>query len=534
MGKRKNKSVFGQLQNKTSDISSVEKYFKLFQSNDTAISDDIYHDLNIEAFFHYSNRCISPAGEMMLYYRLRHLSKDADVDLSEKVISDISQSIECREKVEATLTKLSRNLSHSVSDLLHASGSLSKWHSYIKYLPILYLIIIISLLIAGQIPVLIVVLAMIMLLNSMIHYWNKMYVDIHIRPLIQLSKLKSAAVELCNIDKYHDTSDIKDSINAVAKLENKMYIFGMNKYLESDIALLFNSVLELIKVVFLIEPIATNIIANKDIEFQCHSKKLIEYVGQWDVSYSIASLRKWLDDNELTYAQPVFIASDKHQIKADELYNPLIPDCIANDIDITSTTIITGSNMSGKSTFLRTIGLNIISAYAMSTCFAQHMQLPDIKLYTILSVSDNILESKSYYLSEVERVKAAIDGCVNNIFHGINIVLIDEIFKGTNTAERISIANAVIKYFMNLNNTICIVSTHDIELAHSFRNSLSIFHFDENLKSDTINFDYKLKPGLEYTRNAISLLKHFDYPEDIITSAEENVNRLQDSFRIEL
>ena len=94
----------------------------------------------------------------------------------------------------------------------------------------------------------------------------------------------------------------------------------------------------------------------------------------------------------------------------------MIPDCIANDIDITSTTIITRSNMSGKSTFLRTIGLNIISVYAMNTCFAQHMQLPDIKLYTVLSVSDNILESKSYYLSEVERVKVAIDGCVNSHF----------------------------------------------------------------------------------------------------------------------
>ena len=196
--------------------------------------------------------------------------------------------------------------------------------------------------------------------------------------------------------------------------------------------------------------------------------------------------------------------------------------------------MITGSNMSGKSTFLRTLGLNIISSYALNTCYASSMRLSEFKLYTILSVADNLIASKSYYSSEVERMKFAIDKCSSKPLNCSNIVLIDEIFKGTNTAERISIANAVINYFIELHNTIVVVSTHDIELAYSFDGIVDIYHFDESIDHNKLIFDYKLKPGLEYKRNAISLLEYYDYPLDIIQKAKLNVHKIKDSFNLKL
>ena len=147
-------------------------------------------------------------------------------------------------------------------------------------------------------------------------------------------------------------------------------------------------------------------------------------------------------------------------------------------------------------------------------------------------MSDNLIASKSYYLSEVERMRYAIDQCADKSTDSINIVLIDEIFKGTNTAERISIANAVIKDFLNLNNTIVIVTTHDIELAYSFNKELDIYHFDENIDDNKFSFDYKLKLGLEYKRNAISLLKYYDYPTSIIQAARQNLHKVKDDFNL--
>lgn len=534
MRRNKYQSTFGTLQNKISNITHLDKYFKLFKSQNTLVSDEVYNDLNLENFFHYANRCVSPIGEMLLYYKLRHLSRNTNAASSEEVISNICDSEDIREQVESTLMNLSKGVGYSVADLLDIPKQLSKWHQYMKYLPAIYALILILLLIFGQISSLILVAVLILLVNSLIHYWNKVYVDVHIRPLIQLSKLKSTAFALSQIDKWHDTKDIKDSINAINKLEKRYFTFGLNKYLESELALIFSAFIDIIKIAFLVEPIMTNNIACRDIESKLHSKRLIEYIGEWDVLFSIASLRTWLKENELAYSIPTFTTNTNHSLVAEAIYNPLVENCVTNDVNVNNTVIITGSNMSGKSTFLRTIGLNIVSSYALNTCYASSIHLSSFNLHTILSVSDDIVKSKSYYLSEVERIKAAIDVCSNSTSGSVNMVLIDEIFKGTNTAERISIANAVIKYFIKLKNTIAIVTTHDVELANSFDSLLDIYHFDESINSNQIYFDYKLKPGLEYNRNAISLLKYYHYPAEIISCAEENVNRIKDSFNVEL
>ena len=144
------------------------------------------------------------------------------------------------------------------------------------------------------------------------------------------------------------------------------------------------------------------------------------------------------------------------------------------------------------------------------------------RLHTVLSVSDDIGEGRSYYYSEAYRIKAIIDRCRASGPGIMNIVLIDEIFKGTNTIERISIADAVIRYLSALKGTCALVSTHDMELARSFRSMLDIYHFSESMEEGKLKFNYRLTPGAEYTRNAISILKNCGYPEEIIRNAEAN------------
>lgn len=521
MGK-KNNSIFGKLPNKTSEISHIDRYYNRFKSKE-AIADDVYNDLNIEDLYHYSNRCITPIGEMVLYYKIRHLCRNVYTEKAETIIEKISTTKSFREQLEIILSKLSRKIDYSVSDIFRISIELSKWHKFFKYLPIVYSVVIIFLWVFGQIFGLILTLISILAINAAIHYWNKLYVEIHIRPLIQLSAIKTAAAQISNhIDNYQNTADVNESINIISKLEKKIIIFGLNRYLESDFAILLSFVVEFVKITFLVEPIIVNNIAGKTADLEQHSKRLIDYIGEWDTLFSNASLRTWLADNSLSYSKPVYKETETHSLKAKEMYNPLVSDCVDNNVDINKPIVITGSNMSGKSTFLKTIGINIVSSYALNISYASYLELNNFKLYTVLSVSDDINESTSYFRSEVERIKYAIDGCAESHPTCINIVLIDEIFKGTNTIERIAIANAVIKYFTNLGNTLAIVSTHDIELAKSFLGILDIYHFDEKIEDQRISFDYKLKYGLEYSRNAIALLKYFNYPADIISCAETN------------
>ena len=195
---------------------------------------------------------------------------------------------------------------------------------YIKYLPLIYGFILILLLILGQIKSLIIVSVLILLFNTLIHYWNKIYVDIHIRPLMQLSKLKSTAFKLSHVDKWFDTRDVNNTVNVINKLEKKYFIFGLNRYLESELALIFNTFIEIIKIAFLVEPIMTNSIACQNIEMNSHSKRLIEYVGEWDILFSIASLRTWLKANGGIYSIPVFTETYDRPFVAKAIYNRII------------------------------------------------------------------------------------------------------------------------------------------------------------------------------------------------------------------
>lgn len=129
-------------------------------------------------------------------------------------------------------------------------------------------------------------------------------------------------------------------------------------------------------------------------------------------------------------------------------------------------------------------------------------------------------------MSEVLRIQSIVDKCTSADNHTTDFVFIDEIFKGTNTVERISIADAVIRHLSSLENTIAVVSTHDIELARGLETTLDTYHFNETIDSEQIRFSYTLIPGVVYTRNAISLLRLCGYPSSIINKAEENAKNI--------
>ena len=142
--------------------------------------------------------------------------------------------------------------------------------------------------------------------------------------------------------------------------------------------------------------------------------------------------------------------------------------------------------------------------------------------------ADVIVLARELNLGQVKEIKAIIDRCTSSDGSLTDFVFIDEIFKGTNTVERISIADAVIRYLSALENTLAVVSTHDIELARGLEEFLDTYHFNETVDAEKILFSYKLLPGVVYTRNAISLLRLCGYPASILQQAEANAKKLAD------
>jgi len=140
-----------------------------------------------------------------------------------------------------------------------------------------------------------------------------------------------------------------------------------------------------------------------------------------------------------------------------------------------------------------------------------------VRVFSAIRISDDLMNDKSYYFEEVITIKTMIDKSKDECF---NLFLLDEIFKGTNTVERISAGKAVLSS-LNEDNNIVFVSTHDIELADLLKTEYDLYHFSEMVDHKTVDFDYKLKEGKLKNRNAIRILQLNDYPESIIKEAME-------------
>lgn len=208
-------------------------------------------------------------------------------------------------------------------------------------------------------------------------------------------------------------------------------------------------------------------------------------------------------------AYPIFRKEDQPLLKGEELIHPLIASdkVVANSIDLRGETgIITGSNMSGKTTFLRTLGINVVLAYAGAPVRAKSLELSEMKLFTSMRVVDDVSKGISTFYAEVWRIKEMAEYSKKKI---PMLILIDEIFKGTNSADRIVGAKEVIKK-LGKAHTILLVSTHDFELCDLVEEKNingKNYHFEEYYQENQINFDYKIKNGRCLTTNAKYILK---------------------------
>jgi DNA mismatch repair ATPase MutS len=171
--------------------------------------------------------------------------------------------------------------------------------------------------------------------------------------------------------------------------------------------------------------------------------------------------------------------------------------------------------MSGKTTFIRTIGINVITGLTINTCFAESMVIPRARIHSAIRISDDLMNDKSYYFEEVLTIKDMIDNAGNGT---ANLFLLDEIFKGTNTVERISAGKAVLSSLAK-NENIVFVSTHDIELTDLLEDEYELYHFSEIVSDKSVDFDYKLKEGKLKNRNAIRILQINGYPDEVIQEA---------------
>ena len=502
---------FGKPKNDLSNFHQIESYFRKKDNSKEfqIISDRVCNDLDFNKLFKFIDRTCSKVGQQFLYNKLRVLPKNVNKS-DQKLIEEFVNNYSFRNEIQYQLSKLNDAQAYHINSLFQDSHrEKPKWFFIVPLLSFISLpLFVLSL----SFHVFLYILPIILITNGVIHYWNKYNLYPYLSSIPQLLILNKVAKELTKHSILNDIQlDVLSAIRAIDKIRNRMSFFKLQVNVETGGEIVAAIIIEIFKIFVLLEPLLLFNTLNKIESTKNEIEKVFSFIGKIDSLISIASLRYGLKD----YCIPG-IKNKYGIVNIKDMYHPLIPNCIPNSININGKSILlTGSNMSGKTSFIRAIGINVITGLTINTCFAKQFQIPKMRILTAIRISDDLLSNKSYYFEELLTIKDMINS-IND--RDCSIMLLDELFKGTNTIERIAIGKAVLSYLSKTDN-IVFVSTHDNELADLLKDEYELYHFTENVKNETIHFDYKLKNGRLQTRNAIKILSINKYPESVINEA---------------
>ncbi len=282
-------------------------------------------------------------------------------------------------------------------------------------------------------------------------------------------------------------------------------------------------------------------------------RKFVSAVGTLDACICIAYFRASLEQ----YCRPE--RDRAYGILAEELYHPLLEAPVKNSIDTGKGVLITGSNASGKSTFLKTVALGVVLAQTLYTVPGRRFSAPFYRVMSSMALRDDLIGGDSYFMVEIKSLKRILDareemageekgsfstGMREEGSGGMEravrenaappvLCFVDEVLRGTNTVERIAASSRILQSLTG-KGVLCFAATHDIELTHLLEDTYENYHFEETIEEGDINFNYLLKKGRAQSRNAIRLLQVMGYDSDVIKEAEDMAGRFLETGKWEM
>ena len=252
---------------------------------------------------------------------------------------------------------------------------------------------------------------------------------------------------------------------------------------------------------------------------------LITSIGAIDAQISLASWRQSL---------PLYCIPDLtgDRFEATDLIHPLLTDPVPNSISVSKPVLLTGSNASGKSTFLKSAALAAILAQSVNTAPAASYRNCCCRIFTSMALRDDIRSGESYFIVEIRSLKRVLDAAA---MPGEVPVLccVDEVLRGTNTIERISASAEILSSLADMPIRI-FAATHDMELTELLDGKYINYHFSEMLDGEDVKFSYKLLDGPADSRNAIRLLRALGYDPGIADRAEARAKHFMETGNWEL
>jgi len=501
-------------------MDNIRKYFDLNKEDCIQrLDEESCYDLNLDELFTFINHTKSAVGKQFLYNLLRHIPKENKIKPYESWLNNYNKETEIQTVLPTLLKKLDNRDAYDIYPLIEQKYiPYTKQKTYLlrllQFMPTLLL----GLYFITLTPVFLLAAIAVFLINTILHYRAKTISFLYSGSMPQLYLLITTAQKLAKISFINQIKpEINKSLEKVNQLKKTLAVFRIDVKLESDMAIIVWTIRELFKIFFLLDPLNLNKSFTLIREEKETLREIFTFVGMVDTLQSISILR----DIMPYYCLPRFQEDD--QLSTEDIYHPLIPDCISNSFALDQHSfLVLGSNMSGKTSFVRTVGVNILLAQTIHTAFARQLTLAPQCIFTSISTDDSLMEGQSFYLREVLRMKHILS-CTTD---GHNLILLDELFKGTNTIERIAGAKAILDFLVSNKKNIILVATHDIELIELLNRQFIPIYFTENIEDGKLSFNYKINYQRNTQKNAIRILELYDFPSTVIKDAINIADKL--------
>ena len=496
------------------------------------IDDITWNDLNLDEVYRQMNYAHSSAGDEYLYYRLRTpMQTEEEFERFENHTRYFMEHEKERVDLQIKFAGLGKMGKYSLYEYLDNLNTLGERSNLPYYLAILGIFVSIGVMFVS-VSVGICMLLVILCRNIMNYYKTQHEIEPYLTSFHYIFRLMESAQQIGKlpVDEIHEE---RERLLSCCK---KMTGFRRNSFIVlssysgktggNPLELLF----DYLRMIFYLDLIKFNQMLRTVRNRLSEIDEMVTVIGMLETAVIVGEFRSCIKEG---WCVPAFLPETspgdrrgKYCLKMQQMYHPLLKNPVKNDIEVGGGVLLTGSNASGKSTFLRAVALNAILAQTIHTCMAESYHGSLFRVYSSMSLKDDLESGDSYYMVEIKSIQRILNR-VKEAEEDKKQVLcfVDEVLRGTNTVERIAASTQILRALAK-EHVICFAATHDLELTNLLEDIYENYHFEEVIAEEDILFPYRLQKGPATSRNAIALLKMLGYEKMLIKDAEE----LADTF----
>ena len=486
------------------------------------IDDITWNDLGMDDVFRSMNHTYSASGEEYLYYTLRSAGKSKEeLEELESLIRYFDGHENERVEVQVLMAKLGYMGKFSIYDYMDNLDILGERSNKKAILcDLLFIPILICMPFAFSYAL--IAFVALMLYNIVSYFREKSEIEPYIISFKYVLRLLDIAEKVEKLSLEEEVSGLEKMRGELRELRLRMNPLRKGAYwvISGQGSLSgnpFDLLADYVKMTFHIDLIRFNQMLKFLREHYADADAVNTILGRCETAISIGAYRVSLERAN-GYCIPEFLGEGEKYLRMEEGYHPMLSAPVKNSIETKNGVLLTGSNASGKSTFLKTVAINALLAQTIHTCTASIWQAPMFRLYSSMSLRDDIESGDSYYVVEIKALKRILTAAKEE---GRPVLcFVDEVLRGTNTVERIAASTQILKS-LHGKAILCFAATHDVELTELLKNEYDNYHFEEDVKDGDVSFEYRLLEGKATTRNAIKLLEIMGYDPDIIRMAQD-------------